>query len=463
MIQSLNGLDAAFLHLETPSAPLHVAQVCVFDPASTSPFSFERVRALIEARLERLAPFRRRLVTTPLALGHPVWADDPDFELDWHVRPARLPEPGGTDELESFTEEFVGQTLDRSRPLWEMRVVDGLEDGMVAAVAKVHHSAVDGISGAELTANLLDLEPDPPPDPPPAEWSPERLPGPVRMLRRAVASGLAQPATTARASMAIGAAAWRVRQLNRSDRVAGPPPPIGAPVTVLNGAVGAGRQICFAHLDLADVQLVRDASGATVNEVLLATCGGALRSFLHDADAEPDGDLVAAVPVSVRTDDLQPMGNRLSIMLVGLATTAQDPRTRLARIIDGSRRAKTQDRAIGPDTLACAAAAWPPMLGPGLGRAFARLQPLLARRPVFNVVVSSFPGPPFPLYCAGARLVAPYPIGPLLGGSALNITVQTYLDALHVGINLDPDTVPHGDHLPGLLREALDELVKVCS
>jgi WS/DGAT/MGAT family acyltransferase len=390
-----------------------------------------------------------------------VWAEDPDFDVDYHLRPAALPAPAGLDELAGFTAEFLSSPLDHRRPLWEMRVIEGLPDGMVAGVTKVHHSAIDGVSGAELTANLLDLEPRPPVEPVTAGDDREPPPSSWQLLRQSAAGLARQPVTVTTALAQAGAAAGRVWRLNRSSPVPPPPTPFSAPATPFNAPVGPRRRVAFAQLDLGDVTFVREAFGATINDVTLAVCAGGLRAYLDGKDLRPTKDLVAAVPMSVRTEDnANTLGNRLTAMLITLATTIEDPAERLQAIVAGARRAKDQSRAIGADTLAALADLLPPIVGPGIGRLIAGLRLLERPRPLFNVMISNFRGPPFPLYCAGAKLVAAYPLGPLIAGSALNITLQSYLDTLFVGLVGDADAVPDLDRLPELLRESLAELVK---
>jgi diacylglycerol O-acyltransferase / wax synthase len=461
MVQPLSALDAAFLYFETERTPLHVAQACVFDPSSAPRGSgFAELRALIESRLDRVPPFHRKVAGLPAGVGRPVWVEDPNFDLDYHLRPASLPSPGGLQELAAFTAGFIEDPLDHSRPLWEMRMLEGLSDGMIAGVTKVHHSAIDGVSGAEITANLLDVEPDPDPqpatalrrDPVPSAWS----------LARQGASALARaPFGVASGLLQGGIAATRIWRLNRASPVPPPPSPFSAPSTPFNDSVGSRRRVAFARLDLGEVNLVRKAFQATINDVVLAVCSGALRSYLGARGATPEEDLVAAIPMSVRGDEKRgALGNELSAMLTSLATTVDDPGERLAAITVAGRRAKDQSRAIGAGTLAALAGLVPPVVGPGIGRLISALHLLQFPKPLFNVMISNFPGPPFPLYCAGAKLVAPYPLGPLIDGAALNITLQSYLDTLFVGLVGEADAVPDIDCLPGLLCESLDELVK---
>src|SRR5438270_4168883 len=462
MMQRLRGLDAAFLSVETPNNHMHVAQTCVFDP-STVPggYSFERVRQLVEDRLDLLPPFRRRLVEVPFRFHHPVWIEDPGFDLDNHLHRAAVPAPGGLAELAAFTADVVSRPLDRCQPLWEMHVVEGLEDGMVAAVAKMHHSTVDGISGAELTANLLDLEPTPAPVPPSQKpWTPERVPSALELVGSALGSLARQPVNAAVAASHVASAALRIARRNRTAGAAAPPPPFSGPPTPFNTTIGPRRRVAFTQLDLADVTAVKGAMGATVNDVVLATCAGALRAYLADRGEVGDRPLLAAVPVSTRArDGGGGAANRLSAMLVSLATTIEDPRERLAAIADGTRQAKAQDRLIAPTTLSELAQLLPPAVGAATVRFATRLRLTHWPRAAFNLVISNFPGPPVPLYCAGARLVAPYPLGPAFDGAALNITLQSYLDSLYVGLVADDRAVPD---LWDLTRQLPDSLGQLC-
>src|SRR4051794_9890423 len=238
-MKRLTGLDAGFLYLETPNNHMHVASTCVFDP-STVPggYAFEKVKRLVEDRLPLLPPFRRRLVNVPFELHHPLWIEDPDFDIDYHVRRAALPAPGGHAELAEFAADAFSRPLHRSRPLWEMYVVEGLENGYIATVTKTHHAAIDGVSGAELTANLLDLQvepaPTPPEDPP---WRPDRIPTDIELVAYAARSLALQPIAAAKATRRTAAAVFNIRRRNRQPDVEPPPAPFSASRTSLNAPI----------------------------------------------------------------------------------------------------------------------------------------------------------------------------------------------------------------------------------
>lgn len=462
-MQRLDGMDASFVYLDTPATPMQVGTTCVFDP-STAPdgYSFRKVRRRVEDRLHLIPSFRRRLVEVPAHLHRPGWVDDPDFDLDEHLHRVLLRAPGGITELEQFAAHVISRPLDPERPPWEMHVVEGLEGGMVAAVTKMHHAAVDGISGAELTATLLDLEPEPEPVPlPDTPWRPAAPPSRLSLAAGAVRELLRQPVAAGSVLARTARAALHLFRHNRQPETAPPPGPFAAPRSAYNAPVTARRQVSLAQVELNDVRRIKDAAGVTINDVVLAVCAAALRGHLEDHGGIPGQPLVAAVPVSVRTDDEGPMtSNHLSAMLVELGTTIDEPMTRLHAIAASSRAAKTQHQILGPDTFSQLADVTPPSFIAALGALESRFNVLGRIPPACNLIVSNFPGPRFPLYCAGARMVAAYPMGPLGLGTALNITVQSYLDTLWFGIVACPDVVPAPETLATRIHDAVHELGK---
>lgn len=461
-MERLDGMDASFVYLETPTAPMQVGMTCVFDP-STAPdgYSFAKVRRLVEDRLHLIPPFRRRLVEVPANLHRPGWIDDPDFDLDQHLHRARLPAPGGVGELERFAADVVSRPLDPQRPPWEMHIVEGLEGGMVASVTKMHHAAVDGIAGAELTATLLDLEPEPEPvAPPDSPWNPEPSPSRLALAAGAVRDLLRQPVVTGSVLARTARSAVRLLRHNRRPETTPPPGPFAAPRAPYNGPLTGRRHVAFAQIDLDDVRRIKDSAGVTINDVVLAVCAAALRGHLEDHGGQLEQSLVAAVPVSVRVQDEDASSNQLSAMLVELGTTIGEPMARLQAIATSSRDAKTQHHVLGPDTFAELADLTPPALLAAAGALESRFNVLGRIPPLCNLIVSNFPGPPFPLYCAGGRMVAAYPMGPLGLGTALNITVQSYLDTLWFGIVACPDVVPEPWALADGIHDAVHELGK---
>ncbi|MBW3667611.1 MAG: wax ester/triacylglycerol synthase family O-acyltransferase [Actinobacteria bacterium] len=461
-MQRLSGLDATFLYLETPNNHMHVGLTAVFDP-STVPggYAFEKVRELVRRRLPLLKPFRRRLVEVPFQIHHPLWIEDPDFDLDYHVRRAALPSPGGDKELAEFAEEFMARPLDRRRPLWEMYVVEGLENGMIATVNKTHHAAIDGVSGAELVVNLLDLQPEPTPPAVEDDWSPDRVPTDVELIAFAMTSLARQPLAAAKSAMRTAEMLLNLRRRNREPGVNPPPAPFSAPRTSLNTSITPHRRFAYTQVSLDDVKMVKNTLGGTVNDVVLALCSGALRTYLAENGDPVDRSLVAMIPISVRSEDQKgAMGNRVSSMLVSLASDIADPVERLCAITDGTKQAKDQEKAIGADLLTD----WTEFAAPAVAARAARLYSNMRiadrHNPLFNLTISNVPGPNFPLYSAGARMIAMYPMGPIFDGAGLNITVMSYMGNVNFGLVACRETVPRVWDIAHYIGDALEELKK---
>jgi diacylglycerol O-acyltransferase / wax synthase len=462
-MQTLSGFDATLLALDTPTANLHVTGVLVFDP-DTMPggYSFGRAKEILAARLHRAPPLRRRLMTVPFGIGRPVWVDDPDFDLDYHVRRAALPDPGGAEELAGFAADVASRPLDRSKPLWEMWFVERVEGGNVALVAKMHHATIDGVTGANLMAELLDVEAAVAEEPPPSvEWRPEQPPSDAQLLIRAVAGRarrrLQLPRTIMTTVRGFGRLLTR-RLTGAGGRMA---TPFSAPPTVFNQSITPHRRVELTLVPLGAMRQVKDAFGVTINDVVLALCGGALRRYLLSLGELPDDPLVAAVPMAVggaSADERRV--NQLSGMLVSLATDIPDAAQRLSRITDATRGAKEEHRVLGDELL--------PELGEfaatnvfGLGaRLYSQLGLASRHRPALNVIVSNIPGPDFPLYFAGAKLLALYPLGPVYDGVGLNITVLSYLDGVGFGFVACSELVPDLEQLAGAVSEELQALEK---
>ncbi|MGA2837696.1 MAG: wax ester/triacylglycerol synthase family O-acyltransferase [Acidimicrobiales bacterium] len=494
----LTGLDGAFLALESPTTHLHVMGTMVFDPSDLpGGLTFRRIRSLVEERVPLVPPFRMRMVEVPFGLQHPALVEDPEFDLDYHVRRASLPAPGGAAELTRLVADVASRPLDRSRPLWEFHVVEGLEGGRVGLVSKVHHAIVDGVSGADVLAAFLDLSPDPTPRPlfggersartratsgasggatapgdvpdgapagapegDPGAWTPAGLPGDIDQLRRALSSLPGQIETVART---IAETVRTARTLSgRNHEVGGtlPPAPFQAPQTSINAAISSHRRVAFADLSLVDIRHVRDVLGGTTNDIVLAVTAGALRTFFAGRGEDPDTSLVALVPVSVRSEaDRGALGNRVSALLVSLATGVADPVARLGHIRDGMRAAKEQHRTVGPDVYSAWAEAALPAFATRMSRLVTSLRLFDHVAPLFNVVVSNVPGPDVALHLAGARMASLHPLGPIVEGVGVNVTVFSYLDSVHVGIQACWDLVPDVDVLGTAMEEALAELV----
>ena len=461
----LSGLDALWLYVETATAHMHVGSVLVVDPSTApEPLTHETVLRYVEDRLHLAPVFRRRIATVPFRIDHPVWIEDPDFDLRFHVRRAALPAPGGREELAAFAADVMSRRLDRSRPLWELHVVEGLADGRMAFVSKTHHAAVDGVSGADLLAAMLQLEPDQAPPPPPEQpWEPEAEPGDLRLL---VTSGVrlaTTPLGVLKVTRRTARAAAGVLRL-RSGRDQTPPAPFAAPPTALNGAIGAHRVIALTDQSLASVKTIKRVYGGTVNDVILAAVAAGLRRYLLGRGEAVDRPLVGMVPISVRTEDQRgQQGNQVSMMLVDLPADEPDPVQRLRRVTNGTANAKEQHGALGAQTLQELAELTPAGLASLAARLYTRTGGANRHRPIWNVVVSNVPGPLIPLDYAGAKVEAMYPIGPVHEMCGLNVTLFSYQDMISIGLNADRDLVPDVEVIGEAICASIEDLAKLAA
>ncbi len=489
-MERLDGLDGAFVSLESPTTHLHILGALVFDPAGVDGgLPFSRIRDTIAARVHLVPRFRQRMVEVPFGLQHPSMIDDPGFDLDYHVRRVALPRPGGRSELAALVADLASRPLDRRRPLWEFHVVEGLEHGQVALVPKVHHSIIDGVSGAEVLAAFFDLSPDPTPRPlfgprrrrpvggpdgaggagpgdgpegRPVDpsWSPAAPPSALEVWRDVLGSVPGQADAVARAVSRTVRTVRALRTQNGEAHAPPPPAPFAAPRTSINRAISPRRRVALAELSRAEVDRVRDVLGGTVNDVVLTVVGGAMRSFFARRGEQPETSLVAMVPVSVRRpEDQGTLGNRVSALLVSLADGADDPAMRLDQIRRGMASAKAQSRSIDAAVFAGWAEATVPAVATRLSRLITNVRLFDHLDPTFNLIVSNVPGPQFPLYLAGAPMVAMYPVGPIIEGVGLNVTVFSYQDRLFVGLLGCWDLVPDIEVIAEGVRVALDELL----
>lgn len=470
-MERLAGFDAAFLALESATNHMHVASLLVVDASGVDGgWSVAAVRDLLRRRLSVVAPFRRRLLRVPLGINHPLWTDVADVDLGFHVRRAALPSPGGPRELADVVADLMGRPLDRTRPLWELHVVEGLEDGRVAVMIKAHHSVLDGISGTELLGKLLDTEATPvdvPAEPLGGDADDEEdaevgaaEPSEAQLVGDAVA-GLPGTDKLVAAVQRTVATVLSLRHRNAATGAPPPPSPFSAPRTSLNVRIGPWRRVAWARLGLSEIKKVTGALGGTTNDVVLALCSGALSSYFADLDEKPDGDLVALVPLSVRAGgERSTTANRISPMLVSLATRVEGAGRRLQTISAGTAQARAQERMVQRDLLSEWADFVVPVLAVPAARLGARLLSGGTLPPAFNVIVSNVPGPKSQLFLAGAPVSELYPLGPVLDSVALNITVMTYRADLHVGVVVDRDAVQDPGAIVAGMQQSLAELVE---
>jgi WS/DGAT/MGAT family acyltransferase len=458
-MERLSGLDASFLYFETSTMLLHVCGLLVLDQSTMDEeYSFERMRETLRQRVGGNPNFRRKLHSPVLNLDHPVWVDDDEFDIEHHVRRATIPSPGGREELAAVCGDIAAQRLDRDRPLWEMWVLEGLADGSIAVMTKMHHATVDGVSGANLVSELCSLEPGaepiaaalpkPQPTPRPSDTR-IVLDGALRLARRPVKLARLLPGT-------VGVLPdW----IDRARRGRAMPAPFTAPRTSFNGTITGHRAVAFARMNLADVKEVKNAFGCTVNDVVLTMCSGALRKYLDDRNELPDGSLMAMVPVSVHGKSTAPGTNKVSGMFSSLASDIADPVKRLAMIAEQNLVAKDHHKTLSASLLQDWAQFAAPNTFAMAARVYSRLR-LAERHPVIhNLVISNVPGPPMPIYFMGARITGFYPFGPVFHGAGLNITVISNDGHLDVGLIACRELVPDVWDLADDLPVALDELL----
>ena len=463
-MQRLTGADATFLYGETANSRMEIATVVVGDATGLPRGEelLEHSRAYLEPRLHLAPLLRRRLVRVPLALDHPVWIEDPDFDLEFHLRHIALPAPGSQTQLGDLVGRVLSRPLDRSRPLWELYVVEGVEGDRIALVIKTHHAAVDGVAGFELLTSLIDFEADAPPPPPPErQWEPEPVPSDVELIVGATANLVRQPLRGLKAARRVARAAVESRRRTGSATT-GLVGTGGAPPTPFNGPIGPHRRVRFLDLSLSHAKSMKEAAGVKLNDVVLATVGGGLRRYLERRDELPVEPLVAFVPVSTR-DEGDADANRTAMVHVPLATDLADPGIRLKTIARDAAEAKAVHADLGPSFLIDISE----LSGPAVAAAAFRLGELTRinerTRISGNVVVSNIPGSPVPLWTAGAPIERIYPLGPLADGSGLNITLLSYLDNLGFSFVADRELVPDLDDLVDDVASAFGELMAVFS
>jgi diacylglycerol O-acyltransferase / wax synthase len=447
----LSGLDASFLHMERAGAHMHVASVSIFEG---SPPTHAEFRDHIESRLHLVPRFRQKLRFVPFGQGRPVWVDDPFLNLDYHVRQTALPAPGSEEQLRNLASRIFSQQLDRTKPLWELWLVEGLDGDRFAIVGKSHHALVDGVSGVDITTVLFDLEPEPenPPARPP-KWAPRPEPTDIGLLRDALRERATSPREIARGFRAALRAPRRVvRGLVDTGKML--EVAAKAPSTPFNVEIGPHRRLAFVRTELDDLKRVKDAHGGTVNDVVLSVVTGALGNYLRARGHETDElELRAMVPVSVRAgEERGALGNRISAMMAPLPVWSRDAVERLRLISATMGDLKGSGQAVGAEILTRLTDFAPTTIASQA----ARLQP--AQR-FFNLVVTNVPGPQFPLYVLGRRMESIFPLVPLARRQALCVGIMSYDGQVDFGLVGDLDAMADLDSfaldLDGALREAV--------
>ena len=449
----LSGLDASFLHLERDGAHMHVASTMIFDGSSPD---FEEFRAHVEARLHLVPRFRQKLAFVPLGQGRPVWVDDPHLNLDYHVRHTALPSPGSEEQLRNFAARAFSQGLDRSKPLWELWVVDGLEGDRFAIVCKTHHCLVDGVSGVDITTVLFDAQPEPAELEPGPQWFARPEPGGPELLASALLERASQPTELVRGARALvrrpRRALGAVRDaIGAAGTFAGGG--LAAPPSPLTRDIGSHLRFAWVRAELADLRRIKNAHGGTINDAVLSVVSGALGRHLRSL-GYPTGDLelMAMVPVSVRATDAHgALGNQVAAMMAPLPVWCEDPLERLEIVSERMGDLKGSGQAVGASLLTELSDFAPPTIASQAAR-------LQSRQRFFNLVVTNVPGPQFPLYVLGRRMLDIFPMVPLAKKQAVCVGIMSYDGGMHFGLIGDYEAMPMLDSLAADLADALAEL-----
>jgi diacylglycerol O-acyltransferase len=469
-MKQLGGIDATFLYMETPETPMHVAGLTLYEPpADFSGSFFEHFKEFFLTRIHLAPIFEKKLARTVLELDHPLWVDAGELDLDYHMRRATLPAPGTWRQLEDLVGDLHSVPLDRTQPLWQFTVIEGLDDGNVAIYSKVHHAAIDGGAGMAIAAALYDMSPVPRKVKPPLPKKPVRKPSieerAILGINDAVQNVIRQQLNVMQAiPQVLGTLTDLLAPPKSADGTpsggSGIPaiPDVLAPKTPFNVTITSRRSYAARALSLTDAKTVSKATGTKINDVVMAVCAGALRPYLAARKALPKKPLVAFVPISLREPGNADASNQVFGMLCPIATQIEEPLERLKSIQKTTNDSKSLAgtvKDVSPKDFTLLGA---PILLPGLAKLYGRTGLADLMPSTTNLTISNVPGPPFPLYCAGAKILAMYPVSIPVHGIALNITVQSYQDKLNFAITADRRAVPDPQKLADLFAPALDAL-----
>lgn len=452
-MKRLSGWDAVLLYSETPNVHMHTLKVAVIElDADHRSFDIDTFRRVLHSRLYKLEPFCYQLVDIPLKLHHPMWRENCDVDLTYHVRPWQLPAPGGRRELDEAIGEIASTPLDRNYPLWEMYFVEGLADNRIAVVGKIHHALADGVASANLLARGMDLLPGPESDD--IAYAPDPAPTAAKLLTSAFADHLRH---ITRIPATIGYTAKGINRVRRSSRKLSPEltMPFSPPDSFINHKLTPERRFATATLALSDVKETGKALGVTINDIVLALSAGALRKLRCRYEGESDQPLLASVPVSFDRSPERISGNYFTGMLVGLPSDLDDPLERVRRAHEYANDAKETQQLLGPELVTRWAAYFPPGPAELLFRRLAERDDL---NNVFNLNVSNVPGPREHGRVGGALVTEIYSVGPLTAGSGLNITVWSYVDQLNVSVIADSVTLDDPHEVTEAITEELIEI-----
>lgn len=467
-MRQLQGMDASFVALETPNSPMHIGSILIYDPA-TAPGGFVRFKDILEffhSRMPLSQTMRQRMVKVPLNLDYPYWIEDPDFDLEYHVRHVALPKPGDWRQLCIQAARIFSRPLDLTRPPWEFCVVEGLDNvegvpkGSFAMVTKVHHAAIDGMSGIDLMDALHTLSPDAPPPEKADDWRPERVPDPIGLFMkgyvRAWINPWRQTSVVAKAAPGLYRAVKGIVNNEFTLETT-----VSAPRTRFNVPLSPNRVVEGQSFKLAEIKALRAlAPGAKINDVFLAIIGGAMRAYLKDKADLPDKSLTAMAPISVRAaEEKNTMGNQVSAMIVPLGTHIADPAERIAYVFGETQRSKAMTDAIGARQMTEVSKSSPALFMALGAQAYSRLGLANYVKPPFTTVVTNVPGPPVPIYSSGAELVSMHGLVCLTDGMALGHVVQSYCEQATIAFTACRKALPDPEFYSQCLRASFDEMM----
>lgn len=465
--EQLTALDADFIYIESARTPMHIGAIAIYDPSSApgERLDFEEMLGFVRGRLHLAKTFRKKLAMVPLGLDHPYWIDDEAFELEHHIRHLSLPAPGDWRQLCLLAARLHARRLNMDKPLWEFTVVEGLDNvpgvpaGSYAVISKIHHCAVDGVSGVEIAEAVHTLGPSDPP-PPEQPWAPARAPSGLELVAKAQLHNLAQPLRTLDiVRHAAPGAAKMLRKVVLGDLRWNQ---IAAPHTRFNNTISGSRVVDGRRFDLTEIKRIRKAwvENATVNDVVLTICGGALRKYLEAKEELPEDPLVAFAPISVRAEEQKKdLGNKISGMTVEIGTHIADPLDRLVYVKDAARNSKSFTNTLGAREMAELSELPPALLTRLAAQLYTNLGVANRLDPImFNTIITNVPGPPFPLYSAGARLVAEYGLAPIYDGMGLIHTVLSYCGDITITFNACRDMIPDPEFYADCLEASFKEL-----
>ncbi|RDC60473.1 Diacylglycerol O-acyltransferase [Alteripontixanthobacter maritimus] len=460
-------MDASFVALETRNSPMHIGSLLIYNPA-TAPGGFVRFKdilAFFESRMQLSRTMRQRLVKVPFDLDYPYWVEDPDFDLEYHVRHIALPKPGDWRQLCIQAARIFARPLDLTRPPWEFTIVEGLEniegvpEGSFAMVTKVHHAAIDGMSGVDLLEALNTLEPDAPPPDTPDTWQPERIPGAPELLGKSYMSALTNPFKQLEvAAKAAPGLAKAIKGLATKDFKVSRD--MIAPRTRFNKTLSSARVVEGRSVPLADIKAIRIlAQDSKVNDVFLAIVGGALRKYLLAKDDLPDRSLTAMAPISVREkNEKGDMGNQVAAMVAQLGTHIDDPAERLAYVTSKTTNSKAMTNAIGARNMTEISKVSPALYMALGAQLYTRLGLANRVNPPFSTIVTNVPGPPVPVYSTGAKLESHFGLVCLTDGMGLGHVVQSYCDEATISFTACRDLMPDPEFYSQCIQDSFEEL-----